>query len=707
MRTRIITLSLLVGLTAVVIGCKETKDMTEKSANEKSSVIPEGMIGNNMKSSQPGIYLEYMDIMTRPQDDFYQFVNGTWMATNKIPNDRTRWGSFDELGKKTDDDALAILKKAVASGDYAEGTDQWKAIQIFKSVTDTKKRDADGVAPLKPYLAKVDALKSVADLEKLNIEMQQYGGLGLYGMYVYSDMKNSNHNATYIGGGSLGLPERDYYLNKDEESQNIRDKYVEHIARMMSYFGIEEKVGAKKAKAVLAFETSLAESMMSKEDRRDPSKRYNPMDLNGLSKLAGGINWKEYFDGIGAKGVETVIVGDMGYMTRLNEVLKTTDFENIKDYLRWTMINDAAGVLTMELDKANWEFYGKFLNGSEKQRKLEERALSTLNGTTGEALGKLYVDEKFPPEAKVKAEKMVKNVLEAYRMRIKNLDWMAETTKSKAIEKINKLQIKIGYPDKWKDYSELEVKDASKDGTYFNNMMAVSAWGTKEMMGKMGKAVDKTEWFMPPQRVNAYYNPSYNEIVFPAAILQPPFYDYTADMAVNYGGIGAVIGHEVSHGFDDSGASFDADGNLNNWWTEDDLAEFTQLGKKLIAQYDALEPLPGHKVNGTFTLGENIGDLGGVVSAYDGLQMHLKDAGNPGVIDGFTQDQRFFLSWATVWRQLIRDEALKTRLKTDPHSPGRYRGYVPIINMDEFHTAWRTQPGDSMYLAPNDRVQIW
>jgi len=375
--------------------------------------------------------------------------------------------------------------------------------------------------------------------------------------------------------------------------------------------------------------------------------------------------------------------------------------------MRWTMIDGTASFLTEDIERANWEFYSKELRGAQEQRPKEERALSMMNRTVGEALGKLYVDEKFPVEAKNKAERMVKNVLDAYKVRIKNLDWMEPETQEKAIAKIDKLQIKIGYPDKWKDYSDLTIEDIEKGGTLFGNMLNVTKWNFAERMAKLGKAVDKTEWYMPPQTVNAYYNPTFNEIVFPAAILQPPFYNYQADEAVNYGGIGAVIGHEVSHGFDDQGAKYDADGNLTNWWTEDDEARFKVLGANLVAQFDSIEALPGINLNGEFTLGENIGDLGGVFSAYDGLQMHLEQSGDPGEIDGFTQNQRFFISWATIWRQLIREEALKNRIKTDPHSPGEYRGYMPIMNMKAFQAAFDINEGDKMYLKDDQRVQIW
>jgi len=375
--------------------------------------------------------------------------------------------------------------------------------------------------------------------------------------------------------------------------------------------------------------------------------------------------------------------------------------------MKWTLLRGSAGSLSSEIDNANWEFYGKTLTGAVKQRPADERALATVNGRLGEALGKLYVAKKFPPEAKAKAEAMIKNVFLAFENRIDNLPWMTKATKENAKLKLRKSTVKIGYPDKWKDYSKLEVVSPENGGTYFENSRLYAKWSHQRNIEKLNKPVDKTEWGMSPQTVNAYFNPSNNEIVFPAAILQPPFYDYRADEAVNYGGIGAVIGHEISHGFDDSGSRYDSDGNLVNWWSDEDLNQFTGLGTALAEQYSNLQPLPGIFVDGKFTLGENIGDLGGVNAAYDGLQIYLKENGNPGLIDGFTPEQRFFISWSTIWRSKMRDEAIKNQVKTDPHSPGQYRAYVPLQNVDAFYKAFDIKEGDGMYIAPENRVKIW
>jgi len=475
---------------------------------------------------------------------------------------------------------------------------------------------------------------------------------------------------------------------------------------MLQYLGDTEEEAAQQAETILAFETTLAEPRMDKVERRDARKRYNPTSVEDLQKMVPQINWERYFEGIGAKGIDTIIVSEVNYTKSLNDLFAKGNVDTWKTYLRWSTFNSAAGLLTTEIERADWEFYSKTMSGAQEQRPLDERALSRVNRVLGEALGQLYVQEKFPPEAKEKAQEMISYLVKAYEKRIKALPWMGEETKEKALEKLHKINIKVGYPDKWKDYSALEIKPVSEGGTYFDNSQAAAVWNYNEMISELGEPVDKSEWYMAPQVVNAYYNPPFNEIVFPAAILQPPFYDYKADPAVNFGGIGAVIGHEISHGFDDSGARFDAEGNLNNWWTDEDLKSFEALGGGLADQYSAIEVIDGEHINGKLSLGENIGDLGGTNAAFDGLQMYLNDHGNPGEIDGFTQNQRFFLSWATIWRIKFRDEALMRQLKVGPHSPGMYRAYVPIRNLDAFHEAFDTAPGDKMYLEPEDRAKI-
>lgn len=655
----------------------------------------------------PGINLSYMDTTTSPKTDFFRYVNGAWLDETTIPDDKTVWGSFNELRVQTDDDALAVLYAAEKNPNLDVNSDQAKAVRLFQSIMDTTSRNEQGVEPLQPYLDKIETIENKEDLQKYLIEMTPVTGANFFRFGVGSDAKDSNKNSAYLGAGTLGLPDRDYYTDKDQESEEIREKYLAHVTKMLQFIGMDQEQASTQASEILTFETKLAEPMLDKVQRRDPQTTYNPTAISALEKMVPAFDWTEYLKGIGASGVDTIDISQVDYIASLQEVFQDSEIETLKNYLRWSLVNDAASTLSMDMERANWEFYSKELRGAQKQEPLEKRALQTVNRMIGEALGKLYVEEKFPAEAKEVAQEMVANVFEAFKARINALTWMDPETKKKAIEKIEKTTVKVGYPDVWKDYSSIEIEVADKGGSYFQNSLNIGKWYFDRTINKLGKPVDKSEWFMSPQTVNAYFNPSYNEIVFPAAILQPPFFNFKADAAVNYGGIGAVIGHEISHSFDDSGADYDANGNLENWWTDKDLTQFNALGDSLAAQYSRIEVLPEVFINGKFTLGENIGDLGGVNAAYDGLQLHLKEHGSPGLIDGFTPEQRFFMSWATVWRTKMRDEALKTRIKTDPHSPGMYRATQPLINMEVFYQAFDIKEGDQMYLAPEERVKIW
>ena len=467
----------------------------------------------------PGINLDYMDKKVRPNDDFFRHVNGTWLDNNPIPSDRTRWGSFDELAKKTNEDALAILKSAMSNDkdldkiELVPGSDQEKAVFLFQSIMDTVARDAQGIKPLEGDLAKIDNIKNINDLQELIIEMTPKGGRAFFATYVGSHPKNSNINAGYLGNGQLGLS-RDYYVDQDEDTKAKREKYRAHVARMLKFIGDTDEEAKTNADKILDFETRLAEPRMTKEDRRDARKRFNPRSMSDLAEMTPSINWEAYFKGIGINKVDTVIVSDPGYFKALENILKEDNLDDWKNYLRWSLIDANAGLLSTEIDKANWEFYSKELRGSKKQRDREERALQTLNGTIGEALGKLYVDKKFPPEAKVKAEKMIKNIMLAFEKRIDNLEWMTPETKEKAKEKLKKMNVKIAYPDVWKDYSDLNVKSIENGASYFSNMQSVRQWNFQDDVNKLGKEVDKSEWLMAPQVVNAYFMPPYNEIVF-------------------------------------------------------------------------------------------------------------------------------------------------------------------------------------------------
>lgn len=656
---------------------------------------------------EPGINVSFFDKSVKPADNFFRYVNGTWLDKTEIPSDRTSWGSFNELLKKTDKDALDILKAASKDPKYKSNTDQGKAISLYNTILDTVARNKQDIKPLLPYLAKIDKVKNVADLQQLLIEMEPIGGIGFIGVGVGADDKNSAKNSLSIGVGRLGLPDKDYYSSEEKDTKEKRQKYEQHIARMLQLIGESPEQSKESAAAILALEIQMSEPRLDRVQRRDGRLQYNPMTVADLQKLTPAIDWNSYFKGIGFAKLDSIIVSQPKYMKALQTILAENKVSAWKEYMKWNLINSSTALLSTKIEAANFDFYGKTMTGAIKQRPREERALQTVNGTIGEALGKLYVEKMFPAAAKEKAEKMIKNIIAAYETRINNLTWMSAETKTKAIEKLNKITIKIGYPDQWKDYSKLEIKNVAEGGSFFENSKNLAKWNFQKDIEKLDKPVDKTEWYMSPQTVNAYYNPAYNEIVFPAAILQPPFYNYQADEAVNYGGIGAVIGHEISHGFDDSGARYNADGNLVDWWTANDLTQFTALGTALADQYTALEPLPGVHVDGKFTLGENIGDLGGINAAYDGLQLYLKNNKKPGLIDGFTPEQRFFIAWTTVWRTKSRDEAIKNQVKTDPHSPGMYRAYVPSQNVDAFYQAFDIKKGDGMYIEPEKRVKIW
>ncbi|MFD1062456.1 M13 family metallopeptidase [Winogradskyella litorisediminis] len=657
----------------------------------------------SMSEEIPGINLENMDPNVKPNDDFYNYVNGNWMKTTTIPDDESRWGGFGVLRKSTRNDVLEILNTSKELGTYKEGSDQKKALLIFESELDTVSRNEAGIKPIEPLLDKINGISNLREMQTVYATTLGVGA-PFVGIGANPDLNNSTMNTAWVFPGGLGL-QRDYYLDQDAKTKEIRGKYVDHITRMLQFINYSESDARQAAERILELETKLAEPRLDKVASRDIRNFNNPTALNDLQAMVPSIDWKKLMDDMGIeKKVDTLLVMQPKYMKAMDAFLKNTPIEDIKTLMTWNTLDNSAGFLTTEIERANWEFYGKTLSGAKKQRTAEERALGTVNGSVGEAIGKLYVDSKFPPEAKEKAEKMIANVITAFQNRIQKLDWMTEETKQKAVEKLDKFTVKIAYPDEWEDYSSMQVKEGN---TYAENMLAVGEWSQKKNLSEINEPVDKKKWGMAPQTVNAYFNPLNNEIVFPAAILQPPFYNYKADEAVNYGGIGAVIGHEISHAFDDSGARFDGDGNVNNWWTPEDLAEFEKRGKALADQYSAIEVLDSVNVNGPFTLGENIGDLGGVLGAYDGLQLFYEENGRPEKIDGFTPEQRFFMSWATVWRTLIREDALRTQIKTDPHSPGNIRATQPLKNIDAFYEAFNIKEGDAMYLAPEKRVRIW
>lgn len=656
-----------------------------------------------------GIDPANMDKSADPKADFYRFANGTWLDKTEIPADEGRWGGFGKLRKETNHEVLDILDGAIQSGEYAEGTDQKKAADFFSVGMDSLLAEKAGVAPVKSLFEKIDGINSIADMQSVFAELHVYGISPFFNVGVFGDLKNSDMNAFYLATGGLGLPNKDYYTKDDARSKEIREKYEAFIAQMMAM--ADEKPNNEEyadiAHRIMAIEYRLADAALTPIEQRDLGRLYNKMDVAGVAALAPSIDWHQYLKDVYAESVDTIIVLQPKYIQRSEEIMGDTPMEDIKYYAKWNVLRNSASYLDHDMVQANFDFYGKELSGTEQMKPRWERVLGNTNGVMGEALGKLYVDAAFPPEAKAAAEEMVANVLAAMKNRIQNLEWMSDSTKEQALNKLSKFTVKIGYPDKWKDYSDLQVEASGEAYSYYGNILNASRFQHMDQMSKIGKPVDKTEWGMSPQTVNAYYNPLNNEIVFPAAILQPPFYDYKADPAVNYGGMGAVIGHEISHGFDDQGSRFDADGNMVNWWSPEDMEAFKARTQVLVDQFDSYEVLDSVFVQGQLTLGENIGDIAGLSVAYDAMQLDFEKNGKPDPIDGYTQEQRFFLSWATIWRTKYRDEFLRTQVMTDPHSPAMYRAMGPLTNLDIFYKAFDVKEGDAMWKPDSLRVKIW
>ncbi|HBI89164.1 M13 family metallopeptidase [Sphingobacterium multivorum] len=649
-----------------------------------------------------GLDLSLMDKSVRPQDDFYNYVSGTWMKTAKIPSDKPTWGSFNKLAEDTDNNSMKILN-SLLKDKFPEGSEGKKIQDLYASYMNLQKRNADGIKPIQGNLNRIDAIKNLKDLQNYLTSVTKEGENNFYGWGVYADLKDSKMNAVYLGDASLGLG-RDYYQKENEKNTEAIAEYQKYVASMLTELGYKNADAA--AKGIVDYEKSIAKTYLTNEQSRDNTLQYNPQTMAELTALVKNVNLPEYLKKVGVN-TEKVIIGELGYYKNFDKLVSAQNLPVIKDYLKFHMINGSASYLSEKLGDMRFAFYGKYLRGQQEQRALNKRGFELINSTLGEAFGKLYVEKYFPAEAKAQMVELIDYLKKSFAVHINDLSWMSSATKGKALEKLNKFTVKVAYPDKWKDYSKLNILSENKGGNLYANLQNITTWRYEKDLAKIGKAVDKSEWGMTPQTVNAYYNPVNNEIVFPAAILQPPFFNPQADAAVNFGGIGAVIGHEMSHGFDDSGAQFDADGNLVDWWTPEDKANFEKATKTLAAQYDKYEPVKGTFVNGTFTNGENIADLGGVNIAYDALQMYLKDKGNPGEISGYTQDQRFFLSWATVWRTLSSEKYMVNQVKTDPHSPGYFRSFGPLINVDAFYKAFDVKQGDKLYKSPEERIKIW
>lgn len=651
-----------------------------------------------------GINLDYLDPRVQPGDDFYMYVNGGWMRTTEIPSDRSSWGSFHELARDTDDKVLAILDAELQYPGAAEN----KAARLFESGMSLAQIERAKLGDITSLLKKIKDYKDLTQLLHLLGTLNAKGYGALFGLSVHPDLGDSKIYAAYLEPGNLGLPERDFYLDQDEKAIYIRAEYQQYITDILTREANYNGDSARHiAEHILSLEQELAAQMMSKEDRRQLDKLYNPFTSEELHKQYPSIDWVAFFEGMRISEPGRLIVTDPKYIQYLDAYLPTLSDETLKHYMVFMTIHRAAPFVHSALENMHFNLFTKTLEGTEVMRPRRERLVKVVNNFLGEALGQLFVARHFPANAKDTALEMVGDIIEAFKSRIKSLRWMSDSTKGYALEKLSGFRVKIGYPEEWKDYNDLHLSKAETESSYLADLMAVAEWKFKKDAKRIGDEVDREEWFMAPQVVNAYYNPMFNEIVFPAAILQPPFFDWQADAAVNYGGIGAVIGHEITHGFDDQGSRFDKDGNLHEWWSPEDRERFMELTTQLIRQFDAYFPFEDLPLNGTFTLGENIADLGGLSVAYDALQLYYKRHGKPGLIDGFTEDQRFFMSWATVWRTKTRPEAMRTQIKTDPHPPGMYRAVAAPSNLESFYNAFAISPTSPWYRSKEERIEIW
>jgi predicted metalloendopeptidase len=688
-----LTLTALALAAATFAACgKKAEAPAEPAAPAAEAPVP--------KALTSGLTPAHADASVRPQDDLFRAVNGQWLATFEIPADKSNYGSFTKLDDDAEAQVKAIIEEAAAAKDVAPGSEAQKLRDFYNAFMDEAKLEALGVKPLEATFAEIDALKDKAGLSALFASLARQGFKTPLVPYVHQDNKNATEYIGDLYQYGLGLPERDYYLVNDAKFKTIREQYLAHVEKVLTLAGMKD--AGKAAKDILALETRIAKAHWDKVANRDPVKTYNKLDAEGLKKLTAEIDWPTYLKGVGFDTLPAIIVSQPTYVTGLGREIKATPIETWKTYLKWHAVSDAAPYLSKAFVDENFAFYGKTLNGIQENRPRWKRGVEATEGALGEAIGKVYVTKHFPPENKARMEALVANLRTAYGQSIESLSWMSAETKVKAKEKLAKFTVKIGYPNQWRDYSALEVKGDDLAG----NLRRATAFEYARNLAKLGKPVDRSEWFMTPQTVNAYYNPEMNEIVFPAAILQPPFFDVNADDAANYGGIGAVIGHEFSHGFDDQGSQYDGDGNLTMWWTKEDRAKFDALGAKLAAQYDAYEPLPGYKVNGKFTLGENIGDLGGLTVAHKAYVLALAGKEAP-VIDNLTGDQRFFSGWSQIWARKYREENLLNRLKTDPHSPSEFRANGTVVNIPSFHAAFGTKEGDKLYKPAAEQIIIW
>ena len=650
-----------------------------------------------------GIDVTSIDTTVRPQDDFYDYANNNWLKRTEIPATEARWGSFSVLSETNKSNLLAILEESAANSKAEKGSNVQKIGDFYFTSMDSVKLNTEGINPLKPWLAAIDSLKKPEDLTLLAARMHRSRGNVLWGSYVMADIKNSSMNVMYLGQSGTSLPDCDYYLKSDPESKALQQQYVMQISKMLQFLGDKPEVADKEALVVMNIETQLAKVSMNAVKQRDIEAQYNKRTIAELSKEAPNINLAAYFTALGAKDIKEVIVSQPLFMKEMSKMYKSVAINDWKTYFRWHLIDGASPFLSDAIVLQNFDFFEKTLSGSKQLKPRWKRSLEIVDGTMGEALGQIYVEKHFSGDSKKRINEMVDNLTAAYSEHINQLDWMSDETKKMSQVKLKTIIRKLGYPDKWKDYSKLAISRES----YFNNVVNASAFAFQFNIDKLGQPVDKTEWGMSPPTVNAYYNPSVNEIVFPAGIMQPPFFDPQADDAVNYARIGAVIGHEITHGFDDQGSQFDAQGNLKDWWTADDKQKFQTKTKIVIDQFNGYVAIDTLHVIGALTVGENIADLGGFTIAFAALQKSWTGKTKPGKIDGFTPEQRFFLAGAQMWQTKYRDEALKKQVLTNPHSPGKFRVIGPFSNMPEFYAAFGVKEGDKMYRSESVRAKIW
>lgn len=653
------------------------------------------------KQQSVGIRMENMDTTATAGNDFYQFATGGWRKLHPLTAEYSRFGSFDKLAEDNREQIKELIAEIAKTKNNAGSVEQ-KIADLYNLAMDSVKLNADGYNPIKDDLLKIAALKDKNELFLHMAIMMREGMSPYFNVFVDADAMNSNEYLLQTYQGGLGLEQRDYYLDRDEKSVDIRDKYQLFIAEILQMVGFSKEEAKRKQVDIFRIETRLAKAAYDNVKLRDPHANYNKMTIDELQKLVPGLDWKAFFKTMGANNVTDLSVSQKESLIEFGSIINTESLDAQKAYLEWNVINSAASYLSDEISDADFNFYGKVLSGKEVQQPRWKRAVSTVNGSLGEAVGQMYVTKYFPESAKKRMLELVKNLQTSLGERIQNLTWMGDSTKIKAIEKLNTFHVKIGYPDKWRDYKALDINYDN----YWLNIKRVNVFESDFMFAKLGKPVDKDEWLMTPQTVNAYYNPSTNEICFPAGILQYPFFDMNADDAFNYGAIGVVIGHEMTHGFDDQGRQFDKDGNLKDWWTKDDAEKFTVRADKLAEYYDKIEVAQGVFANGKFTLGENIADQGGLQVAYQAFEKVMKK-NSLEEVDGFTPQQRFFIAYANVWAGNIREEEILKRTKTDPHSLGKWRVNAALPHIDAWYSAFNVSPDNNLFVKPEERAIVW